>query len=178
MGCEHLPPEVDRLCLPCNERALQARVTMLENNARVDELALTSLLGEIAGALGADIWNKPYPGNQVIEAARDLRADLANVIGEFQRLQPGGSPPPGGPTVLAKWIRIETAKRIAELEAQNRHDDEADTECRRLLMEENDDIRRVLRAYVDDENRYNRGEGEPYGSITTEIGMSARVLTR
>ena len=27
------------------------------------------------------------------------------------------------------------------LEAQNRHDDEADTECRRLLMEENDDLR-------------------------------------
>jgi hypothetical protein len=31
--------------------------------------------------------------------------------------------------------------RVAELEAQNRHDDEADTECRNLIMSENDDLR-------------------------------------
>ena len=38
-------------------------------------------------------------------------------------------------------VIVTPLKRIAELEAQNRHDDEADTECRRLLMEENDALR-------------------------------------
>jgi hypothetical protein len=36
--------------------------------------------------------------------------------------------------------------KVRELEAQNRHDDEADTACRNLLMEEND----ALRARVKD----------------------------
>jgi hypothetical protein len=33
----------------------------------------------------------------------------------------------------------------------------------------------LLSAYVADETRFNRGEGEPYGSITTETGMRARA---
>jgi len=37
--------------------------------------------------------------------------------------------------------RDEARSRIAGLEAQNRHDDAADTECRNLLMEENDNLR-------------------------------------
>ena len=36
-------------------------------------------------------------------------------------------------------------------------------------------LRRIVSAYVDDENRFNRGEGEAYGSISTETGMRARA---
>ena len=36
-------------------------------------------------------------------------------------------------------------------------------------------LRSLLAAYVADETRYNRGEGEPFGSITTETGMRARA---
>ena len=36
-------------------------------------------------------------------------------------------------------------------------------------------LRELLSAYVADETRFNRGEGEPYGSITTETGMRARA---
>lgn len=36
-------------------------------------------------------------------------------------------------------------------------------------------LRALLSAYVADENRYNRGEGEPYGTISTELGMRARA---
>lgn len=50
-----------------------------------------------------------------LKRIQELEADLAAVVGEFQRLQPGGSPPPGGPVVLARWIRLETAELIAGL---------------------------------------------------------------
>ena len=36
-------------------------------------------------------------------------------------------------------------------------------------------LRGLLSAYVADETRFNRGEGEPYGSISTETGMRARA---
>lgn len=36
-------------------------------------------------------------------------------------------------------------------------------------------LRALLAAYVADENRYNRGEGEPFGTISTELGMRARA---
>lgn len=48
----------------------------------------------------------------------------------------------------------------------------------RLANEAADEIeglRGLLSAYVADETRFNRGEGEPYGSITTEIGMRSRA---
>lgn len=47
--------------------------------------------------------------------------------------------------------------------------DEAADEIRNLRV--------LLSAYVADETRYNRGEGEPYGSIATETGMRARAAT-
>ena len=37
-------------------------------------------------------------------------------------------------------------------------------------------LRSIISAYVADENRFNRGEGEAYGSITTETGMRARAV--
>lgn len=36
----------------------------------------------------------------------------------------------------------------------------------------------ILRAYVADEDRFIRGEGEPYGSITTETGIAARLALK
>jgi len=38
-------------------------------------------------------------------------------------------------------------------------------------------LRNLVRAYVADENRFNRGEGEAYGSITPETGILARAVT-
>ena len=40
------------------------------------------------------------------------------------------------------------------------------------------DLKRLLSAYVADETRFNRGEGEPYGSIATETGMRARAAIK
>jgi hypothetical protein len=36
-------------------------------------------------------------------------------------------------------------------------------------------LRALLAAYVDDEDRYLKGVGEPYGSIPTEVGNAARA---
>lgn len=36
----------------------------------------------------------------------------------------------------------------------------------------------VCAAYADDEDRFNRGAGEPYGSIPTEVGLVARSARR
>ena len=41
-----------------------------------------------------------------------------------------------------------------------------------------DSLKEVLRAYVRDENRFNKGEGEPFGSISTETGILARSLIK
>lgn len=35
-------------------------------------------------------------------------------------------------------------------------------------------LRYLLSQYVADETRFNRGDGEPYGSISTEVGIQAR----
>ena len=51
--------------------------------------------------------------------------------------------------------------------------------CKGFTKElENEALRALLRAYVQDEDRYNRGEGEPFGSITTETGIAARQAIR
>jgi hypothetical protein len=39
-------------------------------------------------------------------------------------------------------------------------------------------LRELLSAYVADETRFNRGEGEPYGSISTETGIRARAAVK
>ncbi len=39
-------------------------------------------------------------------------------------------------------------------------------------------LRGLLAAYVADENRFNKGNGEPYGSITVETGMLARAAIK
>jgi hypothetical protein len=39
-------------------------------------------------------------------------------------------------------------------------------------------LKRLLAWYVYDESRYLKGEGEPFGSISTEVGMMARIATR
>ena len=45
--------------------------------------------------------------------------------------------------------QLTTAQqKVKELEAQNRHDDEADTDCRNLLAEESDDLRNQLTAAI------------------------------
>ena len=45
--------------------------------------------------------------------------DLRLIISELQRkLQPGGSPPSGGPVMLAYWIIAETHARIHQLETR------------------------------------------------------------
>lgn len=58
---------------------------------------------------------------------------------------------------LSRLIRNETGK-LWEAEMQSRE--------------------RVLRAYVEDETRFLKGEGEPFGSITTETGILARSLIK
>lgn len=44
--------------------------------------------------------------------------------------------------------------------------------------DEIDRLRGLLAAYVADEDRFNRGQGEPYGSIPTEIGILARAVVK
>ena len=39
-------------------------------------------------------------------------------------------------------------EKVDQLIAQNKHDDDADTECRRLLMEENNDLRKERDEYL------------------------------
>lgn len=46
-----------------------------------------------------------------------VEAELQDVMAEFQRLQPGGSPPPGGPAILARWVRLQVVRRLAGLQA-------------------------------------------------------------
>jgi hypothetical protein len=49
---------------------------------------------------------------------------------------------------------------------------------RRELVEEIDSLRTLLCAYVQDESRFLRGEGEPYGSISTDLGIAARLAVK
>ena len=44
-------------------------------------------------------------------------------------------------------------------------------------VKENRELRELLTYYVKDEIRFQAGEGEPYGSIPTEVGIAARRLT-
>ena len=39
-------------------------------------------------------------------------------------------------------------------------------------------LHQLLAAYVADEDRWNAGKGEPYGSISTETGMRARAAVK
>ena len=39
-------------------------------------------------------------------------------------------------------------------------------------------LEEVLAFYVKDEDRYLKGEGEPYGSIPTDVGLKARSAAR
>ncbi len=48
----------------------------LGRNANVDREELHFLLGSLANALGVDIWNAPYPGNQLLEASRAAYARI------------------------------------------------------------------------------------------------------
>lgn len=55
------------------------------------------------------------------------------------------------------------------------------SQCEGDLTDAADEIERLrdlLRAYVADEDRFNQGQGEAYGSITTETGMRARAAVR
>ena len=51
---------------------------------------------------------------------------------------------------------------------------EAKVETMASVMVERDRLRELLRAYVEDETRFLKGEGEPFGSIDTETGAAAR----
>lgn len=44
--------------------------------------------------------------------------------------------------------------------------------------DEIEQLRNLLGAYVADEDRWNAGKGEPYGSIPTETGMLARAAVK
>ena len=57
--------------------ASQAREREAVERAEKAEGELTSLIGHLATALDVDIWDKPIPGNMVLEAARSQSSDLA-----------------------------------------------------------------------------------------------------
>ena len=44
----------------------------------------------------------------------------------------------------------------------------------KMVEAENKRLREALTYYANDEDRYLRGDGEPYGSIPTEVGFIAR----
>lgn len=59
--------------------------------------------------------------SDIEDATLKVHKDEINwLIGEWQRLQPGGSPPPGGHRELVQWIRVSVAERITGLEATAR----------------------------------------------------------
>lgn len=89
-------------------------------------------------------------GRQGHDGAAALRVELQEVIGEFQRLQPGGSPPPGGPVALARWIRCSVGDRLA---AYDRAEGEIPTvptwdTSKRLDMGSNE-IEQRLRTHIE-----------------------------
>jgi hypothetical protein len=45
-------------------------------------------------------------------------------------------------------------------------------------LDEDKRLRALLAAYVADEDRFNAGDGEPYGSIATETGIRARAAVK
>jgi hypothetical protein len=69
----------------------------------------------------------------------------------------------------------QMAARIAELEALLGGSPPA---APKELLAELSVLEDVCAAYARDEDRYLAGEGEPYGSIPTEIGMKARFVLR
>ena len=61
------------------------------------------------------------------------------------------------------------------LDQERRLQCEAIASLHHEAADEIEQLRALLAAYVADENRYNRGNGEAYGSISTETGMRARA---
>ena len=68
----------------------------------------------------------------------------------------------------AQSIRDAWAQAIKDAENSQRAEHVAELEH----------LRDLLSAYVADEDRFNKGNGEPYGSISTETGMLARAALK
>lgn len=55
---------------------------------------------------------------QAVERDRDrLRQEFTAVIAVVQKRQPGGSPPPGGPQILAEWAFSDLERQLTEAKA-------------------------------------------------------------
>lgn len=68
-----------------------------------------------------------------VKAVQDLKihsnqqwAELTRIVGEVQRLQPAGSPPPGDALILVRWIVIEAAKELTRLRGYVQHKPECE----------------------------------------------------
>lgn len=72
--------------------------------------------GEGPGKLGEYIFKLQIYARKGWDAAAALRLDVEFLVGEWQRLQPAGSPPPGGIRALVPWIRQGIAQKLAEME--------------------------------------------------------------
>lgn len=62
-----------------------------------------------------------------------LMCEVQSMLSEVQKIQPGGSPPYGGPVQLTKWIVSETLRKIENLKSDNAQ-----------LRQENDQFRAML----------------------------------
>jgi len=62
-----------------------------------------------------------------------LACEVQSMLSEVQKIQPGGSPPYGGPVQLTKWIVSETLRKIENLKSDNAQ-----------LHQENDQFRAML----------------------------------
>jgi hypothetical protein len=91
------------------------------------------------------------PVHEVYEGVSDFRGPLSD------RIAAGFNACRGVPTEdLRPDLMAELRVRVSELEGDKKR------------------LQEALARYADDEDRYNRGEGEPYGSIPIECGFVAR----
>lgn len=63
--------------------------------------------------------------------------------------------------------------RVAELEAKNRHDDEADTKCRELLMEENDALRIVIGTAVRNAKPHTTADSPRWAAVMDTFAVGS-----
>jgi hypothetical protein len=76
---------------------------------------------EILALLPADHWAMPLlrqAADRAQQAVAKVEAERDAVLGELQKLQPSGSPPPGDSAILASWIRRSIVEQLAAKDAE------------------------------------------------------------
>jgi len=106
---------------------LEAEVAEARKNIDAHKALIQAMLYEAIGDADIDTEEQAVEAIRSVVQFRDgyasethkLRDENQELIRSLQRIQPGGSPPPGGPVMLADWITRSVGQELDRLKAEN-----------------------------------------------------------